>query len=185
MLLIPWHVSVLIRSYLGDFIEIKNFTWVLLRMDSLLNNGSLNTFQQTRGQQYRSGVFCGPCCARCYAERTKHFATITDVFYGYASISSPSLKRASLVLESAVKSSFVNRSEWLVNQKQVSHRRITESAVERERECSEFSAVKEEGFGWRLIMSSCNWLWVRVIVEQAVNKSRHSIQNPLLLDTEP
>jgi hypothetical protein len=57
--------------------------------------------------------------------------------------------------------------------------------VEQEREWSESSAVKEEGFGWRLIVSSCNWLRLRVIVKEAVNKSNHPIQNPLLLVTEP
>jgi hypothetical protein len=50
------------------------------RIDPLLGNGSVNTFQQTSSQQYGSGVFCGPCCARCYAARSKHFTTIMDVF---------------------------------------------------------------------------------------------------------
>jgi hypothetical protein len=54
-----------------------------------------------------------------------------------------------------------------------------------DREWSESSAVKEEGFGWRLIVSYCNWLWLREIVQESVNKSKHPIQNPLLLVTEP
>jgi hypothetical protein len=36
---------------------------------------------------------------------------------------------------------------------------------------NESSAVKEDGFGWRLIVSYCNWLWLRVIVQEGVNKS--------------
>jgi hypothetical protein len=57
------------------------------------------------------------------------------------------------------------------------------SVVEREREWGESSAVKAEGFGWRLIVSYCNWLWLREIVQEGVNKSNHLIQNPLLLVT--
>jgi hypothetical protein len=53
-----------------------------------------------------------------------------------------------------------------------------------EREWGQSSAVKEEGFGWRLIASSCNWLWLREIVKEAVNKSNQPIPNPLLLVTE-
>jgi hypothetical protein len=56
---------------------------------------------------------------------------------------------------------------------------------EREREWSESSADKEQGVGWRLIVSSCNWLWLRVIVKEAANKSKYPIQNPLFLVTEP
>jgi hypothetical protein len=54
-------------------------------------------------------------------------------------------------------------SSPVVNQKPV---------VERELEWNESSAVKEEGFGWR------------VIVKEAVNKSNHPIQNPLLFFTQ-
>jgi hypothetical protein len=61
----------------------------------------------------------------------------------------------------------------------------TGSVVELERERSESSAGKDEGFGWILIVSSCNWLWLRVIVQEGVSKSNHPIQNPLLLVTEP
>jgi hypothetical protein len=57
--------------------------------------------------------------------------------------------------------------------------------VEGEREWSESSAVKEEGFGWRSIVSYCNRLWLREIVTESVNKSNHPIKNPLLLITEP
>jgi hypothetical protein len=35
------------------------------------------------------------------------------------------------------------------------------------------------------IVSSCNWLQLRAIVTEGVNKSKHPIQNPLLLVTEP
>jgi hypothetical protein len=66
-------------------------------------------------------------------------------------------------------------SSAVVNQK---------SVVAWERECRESSAVKEEGFGWRLIESYCNCLWITVVV-QYVNKSNHAIQIPLLLVTEP
>jgi hypothetical protein len=41
-------------------------------------------FKQTLGQQYRSGVFCGPCCARCYAARTKHADIIETVFSAWS-----------------------------------------------------------------------------------------------------
>jgi hypothetical protein len=58
------------------------------------------------------------------------------------------------------------------------------SVAEWEQEWGESLAVEEEGFGWRLIVSYCNWLWLRVIVKEAVNKSNHPIQNPLLLVTE-
>jgi hypothetical protein len=55
--------------------------------------------------------------------------------------------------------------------------------IEREWEWSEPSAVKE-GFIWRLIVSSYNWLWLRMIVKEVVNKSNHPIQNPLWLVTK-
>jgi hypothetical protein len=60
-----------------------------------------------------------------------------------------------------------------------------QGVVEREWEWSESSAVKEEGFGWRLIVSYRNWLWLREIVKESVNKSSHPIQDPLLLVTQP
>jgi hypothetical protein len=47
------------------------------------------------------------------------------------------------------------------------------SVVERERKWGESWAVKEAGFGWRLIVSYCNWLWLREIVIEGVNKSNH------------
>jgi hypothetical protein len=53
---------------------------------------------------------------------------------------------------------------------------------ESESEWSESSAVKEEGFGWRFIMSYCNWLWLRVIVmEWSINSTIQS--KPRLLVT--
>jgi hypothetical protein len=64
-------------------------------------------------------------------------------------------------------------------------RSTTEPVVEREREWSECSAVREEGFDWRLLLSYYNWLWLREIVKEGVSKTNHSIQNPLLLVTEP
>jgi hypothetical protein len=64
-------------------------------------------------------------------------------------------------------------------------REAVQWVVERERECRESSAGKEEGFVWRLIVSSCNWLRLRVVVKEAVSKSNHPIQNPLLLAAEP
>jgi hypothetical protein len=62
---------------------------------------------------------------------------------------------------------------------------ISSPVVEREREWDESSAAKEDGFGLRLIVSNSNWLWLRVIVKEPVNKSNHPILNPLLLVTEP
>jgi hypothetical protein len=59
------------------------------------------------------------------------------------------------------------------------------SVVEREWEWSESSAVKKEEFGWRFIVSYSNWLWLRQVVQEGVNKSNHPVQNPLLLVTEP
>jgi hypothetical protein len=56
--------------------------------------------------------------------------------------------------------------------------------VEGERERSESSAVEEDAFGWRLIVSYCKWLWLRQIVTECVNISSHPIQNPLL-STQP
>jgi hypothetical protein len=56
--------------------------------------------------------------------------------------------------------------------------------VQRERKWSESSAVKEEGIGWRLIVSYCNWLWLRQIVKEGVNKANHPMRTPLLLDTQ-
>jgi hypothetical protein len=61
-------------------------------------------------------------------------------------------------------------SSSVVNQKSVVER-------EREREWIESSAVKEEGFGWRFIVSYCNWLWLREIVKEGANKSSHPIQS--------
>jgi hypothetical protein len=125
-------------------------TNALWRIDELLGNGSVNKFQQTLGQQYRSGVFCDPCCARCYAARTERFATISDVFSTDPPrdyVSNPFVKRDSFVLESAV-----------------SRRRSDFRVVEPEREWSESTAVKEEEFGWRLSVSSCNWQWLSEIV---------------------
>jgi hypothetical protein len=52
------------------------------------------------------------------------------------------------------------------------------SVVEREGEWGESLAVKEEGFSWRLIVM---WLWLRAMVKEAVDKSNHPIQTPLLL----
>jgi hypothetical protein len=60
-----------------------------------------------------------------------------------------------------------------------------EPVLEWEREWSESSAVKEEGFGWRLIAIYCNWFSLREIVQEGANKSNHPIQNPLLLVTQP
>jgi hypothetical protein len=54
---------------------------ILRRTYHLLSNGSVNTFQQTGDQQYRSGVFCGPCCAHYYAAGIKYFSTIMNVFF--------------------------------------------------------------------------------------------------------
>jgi hypothetical protein len=59
------------------------------------------------------------------------------------------------------------------------------SVIGQEREWSESSAVNEEGFGWTLILSYCNWLCLREIVQEDVNKSNHPVHNPLLLLTEP
>jgi hypothetical protein len=59
------------------------------------------------------------------------------------------------------------------------------SVVELQRQWGESSAVKEEGFGWKLIVIFSNWLWLREIVQEGVNKSNSPIQNPLLLVTEP
>jgi hypothetical protein len=59
------------------------------------------------------------------------------------------------------------------------------SVVEREWEVGESSAVKREGFGWKLFLRYWNWLWLREILKQGVNKSNHPIYNPLLLVTEP
>jgi hypothetical protein len=42
------------------------------------------------------------------------------------------------------------------------------SVVQWEREWSKSSADKEEGFGWRLIVSYCNELWLREIVKKAL-----------------
>jgi hypothetical protein len=67
-------------------------------------------------------------------------------------------------------------SSPVVNQKWV---------IEGEGEWSESSVAKEEGFGWRSLVSYCNWLWLREIVQQGVNKSNHPTQNPLLLVTKP
>jgi hypothetical protein len=55
------------------------------------------------------------------------------------------------------------------------------SVVEREQEWSESSAVKEKELGWRFIVSSCNWLWLREIVQEGVNKSNHPIQKPVII----
>jgi hypothetical protein len=60
-------------------------------------------------------------------------------------------------------------------------RSTTESVVKREGEWSESSAVKKEGFDWRLIVS----YWLRAIVKEGVHKPNHPIQNPLLLVKEP
>jgi hypothetical protein len=38
---------------------------------------------------------------------------------------------------------------------------------------NESLAVMEEGFGWRLIVSYCNLLWLRVIVQVVINKSNY------------
>jgi hypothetical protein len=54
-----------------------------------------------------------------------------------------------------------------------------------ERELREYLAVKDEKFGWRLIVSYCNLLWLREIIKEGVSKSNHPIENPLLLVTEP
>jgi hypothetical protein len=43
----------------------------------------------------------------------------------------------------------------------------------------------ERILGRRLIVSSCNWFGLRVIVREAISKSNHPVQNPLLLVTEP
>jgi hypothetical protein len=40
------------------------------------------------------------------------------------------------------------------------------------------SAVKEEEIGWRFIVSSCNWLWLRVTAKEAVSKSN---ANPVII----
>jgi hypothetical protein len=50
-------------------------------------------------------------------------------------------------------------------------------------ESSQSKAVREEGFGWRVTVSYCNWLWLRVSIHEGVNKSNHTIQTPLLLVT--
>jgi hypothetical protein len=127
----------------------------------LLDNGSVNSFQQILGQHYRSCVFCGPCRVRCYVGRTKHFSTITDVFSidpprDYISI--PFVKRNSFVLESAASAV----TEW-----------------ERMR-MGRFLGSQGRSFGGKFV-----WLWLRVIVKEAVSKSDHLIQKPLLSVTEP
>jgi hypothetical protein len=60
-----------------------------------------------------------------------------------------------------------------------------EPVLEQEPRKGESSAVQEEGFGWRLIVSYCNLLWLREIVQEDVNKSNHPIHSTLLLDTDP
>jgi hypothetical protein len=64
------------------------------------------------------------------------------------------------------------KSSLLVNQK---------SVVEREAEWSESSTIKEEGFGWRLTVISCNWLWLRVTAQEDINKSNQSNQTPVII----
>jgi hypothetical protein len=151
----------------------KSSGMILWRIDTLLGNGLVNTFQQTRGEQHRSGVFCGPCCARCYTARTKHFSTITDMFSmdpprDY--ISSPFVKRNPFVLESAVSSVVIRKSEASQSQQNRRKSKIW----------GNLASLRQS-----LIVSTCNWLWLRVIVKEAVSKSNHPVQSPLLFVTEP
>jgi hypothetical protein len=80
----------------------------------------------------------------------------------------------------------VAKTKYLAVSRQSGSNSDSDSEASRrpEREWSESSAVKEEGFGWRLIVSSCNWLWLRETVQEGDNKSNHPIKNPLLLVTE-
>jgi hypothetical protein len=43
----------------------------------------------------------------------------------------------------------------------------------------------EGALGKKLIVSSCDLLWLREIVQEGVDKFNHPIQNQLLLATEP
>jgi hypothetical protein len=70
------------------------------------------------------------------------------------------------------------RTKSLENLNQVSHSRtLDKKAV----------VVQQNGGSLRqsLIVSCCNWLWLRETVKEGVNKSNHPIQNPLLLVMEP
>jgi hypothetical protein len=138
----------------------RSFTFVLLIRDIVKNRliarQRLSKHVSTN-TQHRSSVFCGSCCARCYAERTKHFSTMTDVF----SMDPPR--------------DYI--SSPIVNQNQISHSGREDSRRMRENENGVL------GSHW--LLSSCNWLWLRVIVKEAVNKSNYPIKNPLLLVTQP
>jgi hypothetical protein len=77
-------------KYLGAIFDKRNgdCIQILWRIDPLLGNGSVNTFQQTRSQQNKNCAFSGPCCGRCYAALNEHFSTKMDAFLCYGSASS-------------------------------------------------------------------------------------------------
>jgi hypothetical protein len=133
---------------------------ILWHVEPFLGNDPVNTFPQQRMRKQKSDNF------RCYATRCKYTIEeeVLSIWFTYIHC------WAKDVFSMVSSRDYISNPD--VNQK---------SVVEREREWSESSAVKEEGFGWRLIVSYCNWLWLRVIVKEAVNKSNHSIQHLLLL----
>jgi hypothetical protein len=81
-------------------------------------------------------------------------------------------------------SPFVIRNSF-VNENQVSHsRRKARREISRRTRMRMKRALGSQGFSWRMITSYCNWLRLREILKEGVNKSNHPIQNPLLLFTE-
>jgi hypothetical protein len=131
------------------------FSSMLWHVHSFLGNDSANTFprQQIRRQQSDNFRWYVTCC--------KYNREICFICCSHISIAWQRICFLWFRLET------VNSS--VISQK---------SAVEREWKCRESPAVKEEWFGWRLIVSSCNWLWLRVTVKEGVNNPLNPSKTP-------
>jgi hypothetical protein len=123
---------------------------VLWHVNPLLGNDSVNTFPRQRIRRQQSYNF------RCYATRCKYNNRGRGVFC---------VVRIYPLLDNGC---FL----WGPPPDYISSPVV-------EREWSESSAVKEEGFGWRLIVSYCNWLLQ--IVQEGVNKSDHPVEKPIII----
>jgi hypothetical protein len=141
------------------------FRWlkILWHVDPLLGNDSVNTFPRQRIRKQHLNNF------RCYTRRCKYNSRARGVFMWFTYIHC----WATDVFSKGPLQDYISGTD--VNQIRM------RDNWERERMRME-RVLSSQGRSFRLkIVSFCNCLWLREILQEAVNKSNRPIQNPVII----